>query len=236
MHRSRVSIIGISNDLKLKEYLDPRVFSSLSEEEMIFRPYDASELHNILLERSKLSFYEDALSDAALNVCSALAAAEHGDARRALDLLRVAGEVAERRSANMITEEHVREAEKHIEHNRVVEALNNLTLHSKLVLLSVFHLNKSSVTTGEIYDVYNELCGNLGVGLLTQRRLGTLINDLDAMGILNAKVVSMGRYGRTKKIRMEIARTLIKEVFGSDDRLAQIVGYGTSLHSKHHRN
>jgi cell division control protein 6 len=236
LHRSRVSIIGISNDLKLKEYLDPRVFSSLSEEEMIFRPYDASELHNILLERSKLSFNDNALSDGALNVCSALAAAEHGDARRALDLLRVAGEVAERRSANMITEEHVREAEKRIEHNRVVEALNNLTLHSKLVLLSVFHLSKSSVTTGEIYDVYNELCGNLGVGLLTQRRLGTLINELDAMGILNAKVVSMGRYGRTKKIRMEIARTLIKEVFGSDDRLAQIVGYGTSLHSKHHRN
>ena len=44
--------------------------------------------------------------------------------------LRVAGEVAERQGAKMITEEHVRQAEKHIEHNRVVEALNNLTLHS----------------------------------------------------------------------------------------------------------
>ena len=72
-----------------------------------------------------------------------------------------------------ITEEHVRQAEKHIEHNRVVEALKNLTLHSKLVLLSVYHLNKSSATTGEIYDVYNELCGEMGAGLLTQRRLGT---------------------------------------------------------------
>ena len=75
------------------------------------------------------------LSDSALSICSALAAAEHGDARRALDLLRVAGEVAERLGAKTITEEHVRQAEKHIEHNRVVEALNNLTLHSKLVLL-----------------------------------------------------------------------------------------------------
>jgi len=224
LRKSRVSIIGISNDLRLKEFLDPRVFSSLSEEEMIFRPYDASELRNILLERSKLSFNEGSLSEAALNVCSALAAAEHGDARRALDLLRVAGEVAERQGAETITEEHVKEAEKSIEHNRVVEALKNLTLHSKLVLLSVYQSNKSSVTTGEIYDVYNKLCGELGAGLLTQRRLGTLVNELDVMGLLNAKVVSMGRYGRTKKIRSEISRTLLKEVFGSDERIGCLVG------------
>ena len=223
MHKSKVSIIGISNDLRLKEFLDPRVFSSLSEEELVFRPYDASELRNILFERSKLSFHEGYLSEAALNVCSALAAAEHGDARRALDLLRVAGEVAERQGAKMITEEHVREAEKHIEHNRVVEALKNLTLHSKLVVLSVYHLNKSSATTGEIYDVYSELCGELSAGLLTQRRLSTLVNELDAMGLLNAKVMSMGRYGRTKKIRLEMSRTLIRDVFGSDTRLSRLI-------------
>jgi cell division control protein 6 len=149
-----------------------------------------------------------------------------------LDLLRVAGEVAERQGAKTITEEHVKEAEKSIEHNRVVEALKNLTLHSKLVLLSVYHLNKSSVTTGEIYDVYDKICGELGAGLLTQRRLGTLVNELDVMGLLNAKVVSMGRYGRTKKIRLEISRTLIKDVFGSDDRIGRLIGCKPELLSK----
>ncbi len=223
--QSKVSIIGISNDLRLKEFLDPRVFSSLSEEELVFRPYDAAELRNILSERSKLSFQEGVLSEPALSICSALAAAEHGDARRALDLLRVAGEVAERQGATSITEEHVRLAEKHIEHNRVVEALKNLTLHSKLVLLSVYHLNKPSATTGEIYDVYHELCGEFGAGLLTQRRLGTLINELDSMGLVNAKVVSMGRYGRTKKIRLEISRGLIRDVFKDDARFSQLITY-----------
>jgi cell division control protein 6 len=232
LSKSKVAIIGISNDLRLKEFLDPRVFSSLSEEEMVFRPYDASELRNILLERSKLSFEEGAMSESALSICSALAAAEHGDARRALDLLRVAGEVAERQGAKLITEEHVREAEKRIEHNRVVDALGNLTLHSKLVMLSVYHLSKSSATTGEIYDVYNELCSELGAGLLTQRRLGSLINELDAMGLLNAKVVSMGRYGRTKKIRLEISKSLIKDVLGNDPRLGRMIGYEPRLFSK----
>jgi cell division control protein 6 len=230
--RSKVSVIGISNDLRLKEFLDPRVFSSLSEEEMVFRPYDASELRHILLERSELSFQEGSLSESALSVCSALAAAEHGDARRALDLLRVAGEVAERRGETVITEEHVREAEKRIEHNRVTEAVKNLTLHSKLVLLSVYLLSKPAATTGEIYDVYSELCDELGTGLLTQRRLGTLVNELDAMGLLNAKVINMGRYGRTKKIRLEIARSLLKDVFNGDDRLGRLVDYQPKLASK----
>jgi len=231
LNKSRVSLIGISNDLRLKEFLDPRVLSSLSEEEIVFRPYDASELRNILLERSKISFREGCLSESALSICSALAAAEHGDARRALDLLRVAGEVAERHGDTVITEYHVRDAEKHIEHDRVAEAVTNLTLHSKLVMLSVYNLNKSSSITGEIYDVYKEFCGELGAGLLTQRRLGTLISELDSMGLLNAKVVSMGRYGRTKKIRLEVSRSLVKDVFGRDARLARLVGWKSSSSS-----
>jgi cell division control protein 6 len=235
LRESKVSLTGISNDLRLKEFLDPRVFSSLSEEEIVFSPYDAGELKNILLERVKLAFHDGALSDGALNICSALAAAEHGDARRALDLLRVAGEVAERKGANIVIEEHVREAERHIEHNRVIEALQNLPLHSKLVVLGIYHLREADaqrVITGEIYEVYNELCGELGVMPLTQRRLSTLVNELDSMGLLNSKIISMGRYGRTKKIRLEITRTLIRDVFANDSRLGRLVGYEPKCLSK----
>jgi cell division control protein 6 len=235
LSKSKVTLIGISNDFRLKEFLDPRVLSSLSEEEIVFRPYDAGELKNILCERSKSAFRDYALSDAAVGLCAALAAAEHGDARRALDLLRVAGEVAERNGATVIVEDHVREAEKHIEHNRVVEALQNLTLHSKLVVLSIYHLNRVSsrgAITGEISEVYNELSAELGVTPLTQRRLCTLVNELDSMGLVNAKVISMGRYGRTKKIRLEIGRAIIRDVFAGDNRLSRLVDYDPKYLSK----
>lgn len=238
LSRSKVSILGISNDLRLKEFLDPRVFSSLSEEEIVFNPYNADELHNILLERAKLAFCDGTLSDGALSICAALAAAEHGDARRALDLLRVAGEVAERKGVNIIVEEHIREAEKRIEHNRVIEALKNLTLHSKIVILSVYHLKEAEILraiTGEIYEVYTELCEELGVTPLTQRRVSTLVNELDSMGLLNAKVISMGRYGRTKKIRLEITRTFIRDVFTNDSRLGRLVNYEPKCLAKHAR-
>lgn len=232
LYSSKVSLIGISNDLRLKEFLDPQVLSSLSEEEIVFRPYNASELRNILSERAQLGFCEGALSDGALSLSAALAAAEHGDARRALDLLRVAGEVAERTDSEVVVEKHVREAEKRIEHNRVVEALKNLTLHSKLVILSLFHLFREDVhraITGEIYEVYGDLCRKLGVPALTQRRVSTLLNELDAVGLLNTQVESMGRYGRSKKIRLEVNRAIIKEVFSKDSRVDCLVKYDPNL-------
>ena len=234
--RSKVSLIGISNDLRFKEWLDPRVLSSLSEEEIVFRPYNASELRDILAERAKLAFHDGVLTDGALSLCSALAAAEHGDARRALDLLRVAAEIAEREGAKQITEEHVRLAEKRIEHNRVFEAIKNMPLHSKLVLCSVYLLSKARVNyaiTGDIYEVYRELCNETGISPLTQRRVSTLISELDAMGLLNSRVVSMGRYGRTKKIRLGIGRTIIKEVFQNDERLGSLISYVPKCLPKH---
>jgi len=228
LHSSRTSIIGISNDLRFKEFLDPRVLSSLSEEEIVFRPYDAAELGDILSDRARLAFYEGKVLEGAVSLCSALAAAEHGDARRALDLLRVAGEVAEREGAEALAEDHVRRAEKRIEHDRVMEAVKNLPTHSKLVLCSVFLLSSAKIDlaiTGDIYEIYCELCDQSGLAPLTQRRVSSLINELDVIGLLNATVASMGRYGRTKKIRLGVGRSLIREVFATDDRLGRLIVY-----------
>jgi len=224
---SKTSIIGISNDLRFKEFLDPRVLSSLSEEEIVFRPYDASELQDILLDRASAAFSGGVLLDGTVGLCAALAAAEHGDARRALDLLRVAGELAEREGSSKISEGHIRLAEKRIEHDRVLEALNNLPPHSKLVLCSVYLLGKAKTNcaTGDIYEIYCELCEQSGLVPLTQRRVSGLINELDVIGLLNARIVNMGRYGRTKKIRLGVGRSIIKEMFAGDERLSCLVDY-----------
>jgi len=226
--KSKLSLVGISNDLRFKELLDPRVLSSLSEEEIVFRPYNADELCDILLGRCNLAFFDEVLSEGALSLCAALAAAEHGDARRALDMLRVAGELAERSAATKIMEEHVRNAEKRIEHDRIIDALKNLTPHSKLVLASVYLLSKANITsaiTGDIYEIYQEICELTGYNILTQRRVSGLINELDISGLLNSRVVSMGRYGRTKKIRLSTARGLVTKVFSEDERLKCLVDY-----------
>jgi len=228
LHGSKTTVVGISNDLRFKEFLDPRVLSSLSEEELVFQPYNADEILDILAQRAKLALNNNVLLEGTLRLCAALAAAEHGDARRALDLLRVASELAEREHGMSVTEEHIRLAEKRIEHDRVFEAIKNLPSHSKSVLFSVYLLGKVGVkriVTGEIYEVYSELCEQLGMAPLTQRRVSDLINELDSLGLLNTLVVSMGRYGRTKKIRLSVAPSLLKNVLAQDDRFRRLTCY-----------
>jgi len=225
---SKVSILGITNDLKFKDMLDPRVLSTLSEEEIVFKPYNADELWDILLDRAKVAFQDNVLTEGATKLCAALAAAEHGDARRALDLLRVAGELAERRGNERISEEHVRQAQERIEHDRVLETLKSLPSYSTLVLLSVYFFSKFNINrsvTGDIYNLYCELCEQSGLSPLTQRRVSGLINELDALGLLNSRVISLGRYGRTKKISLGIPKRLIKEVFFDDERFRSLTDY-----------
>jgi len=218
LNGSKICLIGISNDLTFKEHLDPRVLSSLSEEEIVFRPYNAAQLRDILWERARLAFVEGAISEPVIGLCAALSAQEHGDARRALDLLRVAGELAEREGARCVAVEHVHAAARRIEHDRTVEAIRSLPLHAKLVLLATYELTKraSSAITGEIYAAYSAICSRLGLNPLTQRRISSIINELDMLGLLNARLVNMGRYGRTKKIRLAVQRSLVRELLAEE--------------------
>src|SRR2546426_11095554 len=114
--------MGFSNDLKSRESPDPGVRSRLGDEKMVFPPYNADELFDILSERSRLAFENGTAEDGVLHLIAALAAQEHGDARRALDLLRVSAELAERQGDEHITEEHVQRAKNKIELDTVIEA------------------------------------------------------------------------------------------------------------------
>jgi len=225
LERSRVSIMGISNDLKFTDFLDPRVKSSLGEEEIVFPPYDANQLRDILEHRAEVAFEGDALTDDVIPLCAAFAAQEHGDARRALDLLRTAGELAERDQTDVVNEDHVRQAQEKIELDRVVEVVRTLPTQSKLVLFAIITLEKNGVqniNTGEVYNVYQRLCDEIDVDTLTQRRVTDLISELDMLGIVNAVVVSKGRYGRTKEISLSVPIEETEAVLMSDSRLSDI--------------
>jgi cell division control protein 6 len=225
LERSRVSIMGISNDLKFTDFLDPRVNSSLGEEEIVFPPYDANQLRDILEARAEIAFQDGALTDDVIPLCAAFAAQEHGDARRALDLLRTAGELAERDQTDHVEERHVREAQEKIEIDRVVEVVRTLPQQSKLVLFAIILLEKQGVhniNTGEVYNIYKRLCEEIDADVLTQRRVTDLISELDMLGIVNAVVVSKGRYGRTKEISLSVPLEETEAVLLSDSRLGDI--------------
>ena len=225
LDNSRISIMGISNDLKFTDFLDPRVKSSLGEEEIVFPPYDATQLGDILQHRAEVAFKPNALTSDVIPLCSAFAAQEHGDARRALDLLRTAGELAERSQADIVEEEHVRQAQDKIELDRVVEVVRTLPTQSKIVLFSIILLEQNGVhniNTGEVFNIYKRLCEEIDADVLTQRRVTDLISELDMLGIVNAVVVSKGRYGRTKEMSLSVPLEETEAVLLSDSRLGNI--------------
>jgi len=215
LKNTKLTLVGISNNISFMENLDPRVKSSLSEEEVIFPPYNATELKDILSERVNEAFYENTVSPGVISKCAALAAQEHGDARRALDLLRVAGEIAERLGSEKISEVHVDMAQQKLDTDRVLETIKTQPKQSQAVfkaILNLYRRGERNIQTGDVYDVYSQICKRNNLIPLTQRRVSDLISELDTLGIINATVLSKGRYGRTRKINLNMPNQLINKL------------------------
>ena len=210
-----LTIVGISNDLLFMDNIDPRVKSSLSEEELVFPPYNALQIQDILRNRAKFAFRGEVIQDGVIEKCAAYAAREHGDARRALELLRVSGELAERTNKNIISIEDIDAAEEKIEKDKVLDVINTQPKQFQLVLLAVFNVHENfegPIFTGDVYEIYKELCINVKLKALTQRRISDIIAELDMLGIINAKVISKGRYGRTREIRLAIPNSTMPNI------------------------
>ncbi len=221
LRNAQVVIIGISNDLMFAEHLDPRVKSSLSEEKLLFPPYNAIEIQDILNGRAALAFRKGTLEQGVVEKCAAYAAMEHGDARRALDLLRVAGELADRQGRQSITVADVDGAEEKIDHDTVAELVSTQPRQAQLVLYSILAISQDAagkfIFTGEIYEIYKKYCIRVNLRPLTQRRVSDILSEFDMLGVITARVISKGRYGRTREIMLSpqastpVVRRLLEE-------------------------
>ncbi len=215
LKQARLSMVGISNNISFIESLDSRVKSSLSEEEIIFPPYNANQLKDILSTRAEKAFHSGALGGGVIEKCAALAAQEHGDARKALDLLRVAGEMAERKKEPTVTSGFVDAAEDKLDLDRTTEVVQAQPKQSLAVLAGILKLTdkgEKDIQTGDIFLEYEKISAKCGLKPLTQRRVSDLIAELDMLGIINAKVISKGRYGRTREIRILLARPAVEKI------------------------
>jgi archaeal cell division control protein 6 len=206
LKNSQISLVGISNSLTFMDDLDPRVRSSLGEEELVFPPYNALQLQDILKERAESAFSKDVISEGVIAKCAAFAAREHGDARRALDLLRVAGELAERSGSKNLTLTYIDQANDKIERDKMLDIIESEPKQFQLVLRAIMDLdgdrNVERIYTGDIFNKYQQICESSRNEVLTQRRVSDIIAEFDMLGLINAKVISKGRQGRMREIRL----------------------------------
>jgi len=212
LNNIQIIIVGISNDLRFLDMVDQRVRSSLSEEEIVFPPYNAIQLQDILKRRSEKAFKDNVVSEGVIAKCAAYAAREHGDARRALDLLRVAGELAERGSNNKIQIVHIDQANDKIERDKILDVVETGTRQFQIILYSIIELtdrNKiNNIFTGDIFDFYELFSKQIKNEILTQRRVSDIIAELDMLGLISTRVVSKGRHGRMREIKLMIPNSI----------------------------
>ncbi|KAB1189182.1 MULTISPECIES: orc1/cdc6 family replication initiation protein [Haloferax] len=226
---AKVGLIGISNDFKFHDQLDPRVQDTLCERELHFPPYQAPELQNILESRAEVAIAADSCEEGVLNLCAALAARDSGSARQALDLLRLAGEHAENKDDERITLDHVDIARQKLEQERVVEGMRELTENGHFALLAVVSKAAHDETPCRMRDLYQEylrLCNSAGIDPLAQRSVHNHLSDLRMLGILSAEENRTGSRGNYYSYALDVpfssAMEALSDVLSLDSVLGEI--------------
>jgi len=189
MHGIHFGLIGITNSEELLASIDARIRSSLAQKQIQFKQYSPQQLKDILKERAKIAFVQDALDDEVIPLCAAIGAKRGGDARVAISVLWKAGRQAERENARKVSLEHVKKVK--MDEYEVIEAkLNEI---EKKIVAAV--RKKGELTSGELYKMLGE----------AERTIGTYVNNLEKLGILETKLLEKkeekgGVLGKTKLI------------------------------------
>jgi cell division control protein 6 len=223
---AHISVVAISNDTKMMESVGSRALSSFTPEDVHFDDYDANQLQAILRRRQD-AFFDDVLEDDVIPLASAFAAQTHGDARKAIDLMRVAGELAERESDDRIREVHVREAQDKVEKNRVLEVVRGISTQKKLCLFATAAVaaqtsdSTARSTTG--YRVYQFLTDAIDTDQYHQETYVNKMKELTTYSLVDFERRSHGpSSGMFLEFRFAERPETILETLREDSRIDSV--------------
>ena len=225
LSKSSITLIGISNNLLFKEKLDTRTKSSLLEKELVFQPYNAQELKEILIKRAQIGLQANAVDINAINLASAIAAKESGDARTALMLLLRAGEIADANGLSLISDREVELARKNVELDIALNMISSLPEQQKLVLLAIADLSEKSLGlkkisgeieagvlfSGDIYENYSAIAKSFNENPVSARWYREYINELETYGLITTTHSGHGIRGSTTLIKLAIPAYQVKQ-------------------------
>lgn len=225
LQSGHIMIIGITNKATFKKDLDPRVKSTLCEEEMVFPPYNADQMRSIIGQRVQMGFKPGTVEDSAINLAAAITAQEGGDARMGLRIMLKAGEIADEEGTGRVTDNHVMRGRKGAEEAIMMDTINNLPEHEILLLYAIASLTEEggkyvrldgtyedTLITGEVYNKYESICRGRGQDARSARWCKEYLNDLDMQGIIAMKRSGKGMRGNTTLIKLTYPSDKIKVV------------------------
>jgi len=201
-------IFTISNNVLSDYELDDRIRSRIGNSEIFFSPYSKEDTLKILRMRAKDAFQKE-IDDKVLEHCANLSFLEHGDARRAVDLLRVASEIASQEKKE-INKSHVDLASEKIQKDRIYDVLKTLSHHSRVICMvlakKTFGLEKDWHSTSSLYETYKKIIGKTPV---SYRRFSELLKDLENTGLLDSNTGSRGQKGYRTEFMLLVGADIV---------------------------
>ncbi|GAD53371.1 origin of replication recognition protein / Cell division control protein 6 [Halarchaeum acidiphilum MH1-52-1] len=223
LDHARLGIIGISNDYQFRQNLSPKVKDTLCEREINFSQYDAEQLFAILEQRATKALRPDTYDAAALRKTAAIAARDRGSARQALELLMVAGDLAEERDG-VLTESLVDEAEDDLERGRIEDRIRDQTVHAQYSLLALVHLSErtdAASRTKDVYRQYERVVTHNGSDPLSLDRFRDQLDELAMLGFAAKTQANEGRQGgRYNEYRATVATDPVVDILTSETDLS----------------
>jgi orc1/cdc6 family replication initiation protein len=188
LSEAKVGVIGISNNYTFRQELSPKVKDTLMETEISFSPYDADALQAILARRAEAALRDDSYDDAAIAKAAALAARDTGSARQAIDLLREAGNLAERDGSYYVDEDKIERAKAIVRRGRLSNKIRDQTIHAQLVLETLARMERAGelpARSKEIQQRYEQIARSHATDpLTTLKSIQTHLSDLTMLGFL----------------------------------------------------
>jgi archaeal cell division control protein 6 len=197
-------IVAISNNVLAEYELDDKIRSRIGNSEIFFPPYGEKEIEEILRDRAEKAFQEK-IDDEVIKQCAQESSDEHGDARRAIDFLRIAAEIAESKKERL-AKSHVIEAREKLESERVHTVLTASAKHVQLACASLARIEyltgQGWHSTSTLYNQYMLLAR--AVRHVTYRRFSQLLREVVNMGLAVSRTGSKGRYGYGTEYKLTV--------------------------------
>lgn len=213
---AKLILVLVSNHLDWPNRLDARVKSFLKVNELVFEPYDAVDLQRILRIRVEKALDPRSVVPGVIEKISAIASREHGDARKAVALLARSAYMAEK-AHSPLTLEIIDQAATDLETDRYLTLIQTAPPQLQLTMGAIIEAKRQSKRTVirgvDAYHAYHELCRRFHTRALTSRVFGDLIAELDLYCLLRSRIVSRGRYGRTREIILDLPEELVDKIY-----------------------
>lgn len=192
-----IGVIAISNKISYREQMSERTKSSFGHNYRVFDPYDAPQLQAILQNRTD-AFQDGVIEEGVLAKAAALGAREHGDARKAMRLLRYAGDYARNNDDTMVRKEHLTEVRATAEAERLRDLISGLPSHTRHVLNGLAAISDKNpqqdwFRTTQVIDAYEMVCRQIGTDTLTKDRVRQLLNELAFLEVTENRLNHQGR-------------------------------------------